>query len=142
MDQSSLGAAAPELFLETVVLELLAQRAAIDPQQLRRTCLIAAAFAHDNLEQWHFHLAQHHLVQPRTRRTVELFKIGIETVPNTGPDGPGTAARFQRRRLLIALILVHVHTLGVDAAAWRMSAAAVRPALNTRAPIINAVAPR
>src|SRR3954452_4967702 len=59
--------------------DLLAQRIAVQPKQLRRLDLVATGRAKRRADQWHLHLAQNALVQARRRQaTAEFAKISRE----------------------------------------------------------------
>src|SRR6185312_2785099 len=80
---------------ETVQPKLLAERAAIDPENVRRTDLIALGVGEHGAQQRLLHFAQHEIVQARRAVSVQARKIFAEGALRVGAQWQLLAVRLR-----------------------------------------------
>ena len=105
---------------ETVDLQLLAQRAAIDAEDVGRAALVALGIVEHGLEQRLFDFAQHQVIELAGLVAVQAREIGIERLCRHRPQRHAPAARacerlspssgfFSRRHGLSAKSSIYSH---------------------------------
>src|ERR1700720_4185887 len=84
-----------DLLADAELFEFLAQCAAVDAENRRRTALIALHVAHDYLEQRLFNLAHHEVVQMRGLVAVQRLKITLQRLLDLRTQGHALAIHLE-----------------------------------------------